>query len=311
MFRVISAVAAAAMLAVAATASAGTGVSGADKANAARACTNLRTASSSAFSAQYANFGACTSKWAHAAHTARLATQTACRQRGLSGNKLAACVKTGTYTTLTPQVTAAKNAAKACAAERTSLGDTGFEQKYGANHNLANAFGKCVSGKSSSSNHGGGTTTGTTTTTPTTTNPQSAQHYSVTLSQLNSSNVSGSGTLLLNANKLQVKLTTSGLESGQTHQIAIRGLSSGSASCPTTSADTNSDGVISQTEGQSSFGTVLLGLDPASLTADGWTATIESSLLPLQTRTIVVLGKTVNGSYDATVPVACGTISVK
>jgi hypothetical protein len=41
-----------------------------------------------------------------------------------------------------------KSAAKACKAERASLGGEAFQKKYGTNHNLRNAFGKCVSAKS-------------------------------------------------------------------------------------------------------------------------------------------------------------------
>ena len=41
-------------------------------------------------------------------------------------------------------------AAKACKAERTSMGVEAFAKKYGTNHNLKNAFGKCVSGQSKS-----------------------------------------------------------------------------------------------------------------------------------------------------------------
>jgi len=40
------------------------------------------------------------------------------------------------------------NAAKSCKAERATLGVADFNKKYGTNHNLKNAFGKCVSGKS-------------------------------------------------------------------------------------------------------------------------------------------------------------------
>ena len=39
-------------------------------------------------------------------------------------------------------------AAKACKTERASIGVEAFAKKYGTNHNLKNAFGKCVSGKS-------------------------------------------------------------------------------------------------------------------------------------------------------------------
>ena len=41
-------------------------------------------------------------------------------------------------------------AAKACKTERASMGAEAFAKKYGTNHNLKNAFGKCVSGKSKS-----------------------------------------------------------------------------------------------------------------------------------------------------------------
>jgi hypothetical protein len=45
----------------------------------------------------------------------------------------------------------ASAAAKACRAERASMGVDAFAKKYGTNHNLRNAFGKCVSGKSKKS----------------------------------------------------------------------------------------------------------------------------------------------------------------
>ena len=40
------------------------------------------------------------------------------------------------------------NAAKLCKAERERIGLEAFKTKYGTNKNKANAFGKCVSGKS-------------------------------------------------------------------------------------------------------------------------------------------------------------------
>ena len=39
-------------------------------------------------------------------------------------------------------------AAKACRSERASMRAEAFAKSYGTNHNLKNAFGKCVSGKS-------------------------------------------------------------------------------------------------------------------------------------------------------------------
>lgn len=37
-----------------------------------------------------------------------------------------------------------KNAPEFCKAKRTSVGDEAFSQRYGTNHNGANAFGRCV-----------------------------------------------------------------------------------------------------------------------------------------------------------------------
>ena len=50
--------------------------------------------------------------------------------------------------TAAPGQSADKNAAKTCKAERESIGLEAFKAKYGTNPNKANAFGKCVSGKS-------------------------------------------------------------------------------------------------------------------------------------------------------------------
>jgi hypothetical protein len=44
-----------------------------------------------------------------------------------------------------PGQSADKNAAKACKAERATMGVAAFKEKYGTNANKANAFGKCVS----------------------------------------------------------------------------------------------------------------------------------------------------------------------
>jgi hypothetical protein len=46
-----------------------------------------------------------------------------------------------------PGQSADKNAAKACKAERATMGVQAFKDRYGTNANKANAFGKCVSGK--------------------------------------------------------------------------------------------------------------------------------------------------------------------
>ena len=45
------------------------------------------------------------------------------------------------------QQPSSRNPAKACKAELAAIGTTAFEHKYGSNHNLKNALGKCVSAK--------------------------------------------------------------------------------------------------------------------------------------------------------------------
>lgn len=52
------------------------------------------------------------------------------------------------------------SAANACKAELASLGAAAFAKKYGTNHNLKNAFGKCVSGRSKGKDEAKGTNQG-------------------------------------------------------------------------------------------------------------------------------------------------------
>jgi len=285
-----------AALVTAATASAGA-INSTDRANAARACTALRLSSSTAFGNQFASFGACTSAWSQKAHADRMAATTACRAKHLTGKALTTCVKTATGKKLAAQTTTYKNAAKTCQSQLDSMGATTFVQKYGANGTLRNAFGKCVSRQVS--NTGGSTGSG------------AASHYTVSFVAMNSSGVAGNGTLLLNGNKLQVKLNLSSPSPSQLRSFAIHGLASGSATCPTAAADTNGDGNISEAEGEMSYGSILLGLDTAATSSAGWNGTIASSLLPLQTRAIVLLGRSPEGINNGTAPVACGVIVAK
>jgi hypothetical protein len=240
------------------------------------------------------------SQWAAKAHGARVAATATCKQRGAQGSALASCITAGTKASLNVSINLTKNAAKACAADLAKMGASSFASTYGVNAHDANAFGKCVSAKPSSK-----TPPTTTVTTPST---NGAQHFTTTLTGLNGSGVSGSGTLLVtDGNQLKVNLSLAGLEPGQPHDVAISGLSSGNATCPTSSADADHDGVVSLSEAQPSVGNVLATFSTSQQA--GEQLTMSSSWLPLPSRTIVVLGETVNGIYDASVPVACGQIS--
>lgn len=296
----IAAVVLALAAAVTASAFAWAGASGVDRANAARACAALQAKNASAFSMQYARFGACSSQWVKVANRLRVNAERDCHAKGLTGRRYRVCLESETRTALMARVTAAENAAVACAAEETSLGAQAFQSKYGTNLTLRDAFGKCVSERAS----------GKLPPKPVTVT-RHIQHFTVSLAPLNGSNVSGTGSLLLSNDRLQVRLMLRGLERGEPHPIAIYGLSTGAASCPTAAADSDHNGLISLAEAQPLVGNVLLSLDPLTLSKAGSSTLISSSLLPLQTRTILVQGMTVNGSYDATLPVACGTITIK
>jgi len=279
------------------------GPSGQDKTNAARACASLRTSVGLAtFRSTYganASFGSCVSTWLSTATTTRVAAQRACKTKHLKGKALRSCVATTTTKTLRSSVASTANAAKACAAERTSIGDEAFAVRYGTNGNDANAFGKCVS-QHAKAKHGGTATT---------------TKYHVTLAPLNNSGVKGFVTLTLRGDQLTVKVQARNLVPGQQHMQHIHGLVSGTATCPTPAADTDHDGIVSLAEGLPFYGAVLQPLTPYPNANAGGnvsyseTLTVNTSTLgALETRTVVLHGLTVAGTYDMTVPVACGQI---
>jgi hypothetical protein len=246
----------------------------------------------------YHTYSACLSQWVAKAHGARVAATSSCGQRGVHGSALAACITAGTRASLNVSLNTTKNAAKACAADLAKMGISSFASTYGAGAHDANAFGKCVSARPSAK----------TPPTPPTPSDNGAQHFTTTLTGLNDSGVSGSGTLLVTGGDgLKVNLSLAGLEPGEPHDVAISGLPSGNATCPTSSADANHDDVVSLSEARPSVGDVLATLSTSQQA--GEQLTMSSSWLPLPSRTIIVLGETVDGIYDASMPVACGQIT--
>jgi hypothetical protein len=183
------------------------------------------------------------------------------------------------------------------------MGGDAFKAFYGTNENKSNAFGKCVSTIAKSSNNGNG-------------GGLAKTRFEVTLAALNSSGVTGHVSLTLAGNQLTVVLQARNLEAGKEHMQHIHGLGSGTATCPTAAADTNLDGTVSFTEGLPFYGPVLqeLTLYPTANASGNVsyteTLTVNTATLgTLETRTIVLHGKTIGSSYDPTVPVACGQIT--
>jgi hypothetical protein len=116
----------------------------ADRANGARACQALRTSMGAAtFAAAYANFGKCVSAWTRAEHQNRHEAEEACRAESpeARGGALQKCIQAKQRAARAAERAAVVKAAKACRAERSSMGAAAFAAKYGGK---ANAFGTCV-----------------------------------------------------------------------------------------------------------------------------------------------------------------------
>ena len=216
--------------------------------------------------------------------------------------------------------------------------------------------------------------------------PSANRNFSVSLSPLNNSGVSGDGSVQVAGDKLNVDLHLKGLDPLKEHPQQLAGKPGGqAAACPDKSADTNGDGIVSAEEAQAKTGEAQLALDQttfpvgsgqkptlfanvyavqasglttpmpgatqtsaaATLTPQtGGTATQEAQstvvdifatataaakhantsgesaaqtavaegtpppkVIVVDNDVIVVFGMKVNGSYDPTIPVACGQIS--
>lgn len=302
--RLIAAVAVLAAVALPATGSAGP-VTKADKVNGARACAALKSSLGAAtFKLLSRTNGACVSAWTRTAHQKRHGSEVSCRAEGRKGTALAACMKTRTATRIAQARKATQNAARQCKAERATLGAAAFARTYGRNANDRNAFGKCVSQKVNQRDDAGGERT---------------FQYEVTLGALNNSGVSGTAMLRLKGDQLAVTINASGLEAGKEHMQHIHGLAERAASsCNVSTADANADGRVSNPEGSKVYGDPLLDLTPfPTASSTGTVAYFQTftvdmgKLFPLTSRAIVLHGLTVNGTYDAALPVACGLIEQK
>jgi hypothetical protein len=115
---------------------------------------------------------------------------------------------------------------------------------------------------------------------------------------VNSSGVTGAAKLFLYGNQLTVALTVHKFEAGKTPVANISGPSSGSVNCA------------------SNLGSSVLNLavnvaanNGGNLDFVGHYTYDSSTLGPLSTRVVAVYGKTVNGTFDTSVLVACGVIT--
>jgi Cu/Zn superoxide dismutase len=159
--------------------------------------------------------------------------------------------------------------------------------------------------------------------------------YTAQLVALNNSGVSGQAAVTVEGNQFSVTVDVQGTEAQMVHAQHIHGFDSETSSCPTAAADTSGDGRISVGEGAPSYGGILVPLDGSLDEAEGLgdldtfptgngsysydTSIMTGDLavngdrsfddLRLGQHAIVVHGQTVDGEYQATLPVACGTLS--
>ena len=152
-----------------------------------------------------------------------------------------------------------------------------------------------------------------------------AQVQVVDLDALNGSGVAGRAVLVLRGDELRVNITARGLEAGALHPQHIHGLmGSEEAVCPPPSAADDLAGLpeeaddpdefISLEEGAPFYGPILLPLTPfptankAGVTTYSQSFEVDGDLLDLSDEVIVLHGMTIDGTYVATLPVACGNI---
>ena len=143
--------------------------------------------------------------------------------------------------------------------------------------------------------------------------------WRVELTPLNDSGVHGTATIEVRKGWLTVVLNAVGHEVGKTHAQHIHGPpEGGDGSCPTAADDTDGDGLVSIAEGLPFYGGVDLPLTPFPMPTNQAGAISYKESFPvdglsfdpadLGLKSMVLHGRTVEGAYVGSLPVACGTV---
>jgi len=142
--------------------------------------------------------------------------------------------------------------------------------------------------------------------------------YRVSLSPLNGSGVHGTATIQVKGSDLVVELQAVGHVPDMTHLQHIHGFADGTdATCPPPEA-AGADGVLSFADGLPFYGPVQLLLTPFPAPANSAGAIHYRGTFPqgslafgpsdLELKTMVLHGDFVGSAFDASLPVACGTV---
>ena len=142
--------------------------------------------------------------------------------------------------------------------------------------------------------------------------------FRTTLMPLNNSGVFGTATIRLTDGQYSVKIHAFGFEPNKEHAQHTHGhVDKRNSECPAPSADTDHDGLVSLIEGLPFYGPVLQSLTPFQTpTLNGMeiyhnsfavdTSSADKDVTPPERHEIVLHGLTVNGAYNALLPVSCG-----
>lgn len=146
-------------------------------------------------------------------------------------------------------------------------------------------------------------------------------YYKTCAYPMNGSNSVALTYLEIKGDILKATVLAAGVTPNQPHPQHLHGFGDGTNSvCPPMSADTNGDGLISLEEGAPFYGGIQLPLDYADSSfpvADAhgmytYQRTFDLSGMDLpawENLSTVVHGRMVNGTYVATLPVACGQVA--
>jgi len=144
------------------------------------------------------------------------------------------------------------------------------------------------------------------------------QVFKVKFDPMNNSGVSAEATLTMRDGDLTVRLNAVGRIPQQIHPQHIHGFDTQASACPTLANDTNGDGIITFAEGSPIFGPVQVDLQPYPTPENAagsthYRATFFANDVPftaseLTQKTMVLHGDFFGGSYDPSLPVACGRV---
>ena len=147
---------------------------------------------------------------------------------------------------------------------------------------------------------------------------RAVQVFKVKFDPMNNSGVSAEATLEMRDGDLTVGLNAVGRIPEQIHPQHIHGFDTQASACPTLANDTNGDGIITFAEGSPIFGPVQVDLQPYPTPENAagsthYRATFVANDVPftaseLTQKTMVLHGDFFGGSYDPSLPVACGRV---